>query len=224
MSRASADGCQHTGIIDPMSGSTRDADPKPRFFSSVEAMRAWLEKNHARATALWVGYYKKGATKRGVTYPESVDAALCYGWIDGVRHSIDSERYMNRFTPRKKNSNWSAVNLRRIEELTRLGLMRPPGIAAYEARDPARTQQYAFEQREEAALAPPELRQFKANRAAWKFFQSMAPWYRRTALHWVVSVKRPETRARRLATLIEDCAAGRTIKPLTRPEKRGAAP
>jgi len=190
---------------------------KPTFFATPAELRAWLDEHHETTTELWVGFHKKGSGKPSITWPEAVDEALCYGWIDGVRKSIDSESYTIRFTPRRKRSNWSAVNVARVTELTRLGLMRPAGLKAFEERAPERTGIYAYEQRHLAELGDEYERAFRANERAWAFFQAQPPGYRKTATWWVVSAKKEETRRRRLATLIEDSAQRRTIRPLTRP-------
>lgn len=196
---------------------------KPTFFATPARFRAWLEKHHATRTELLVGFHKKGSGRPSITWPESVDEALCAGWIDGVRRRIDDESYTIRFTPRRPRSLWSAVNIARAEELSRLGRMLPAGLAAFEARLEARSQVYAYEQKENAALAPEQERQLRANRAAWAFFTAQAPGYRRVASWWVLSAKREETRQRRLATLIADSAAGRPIKAMARPEKARSA-
>jgi len=197
---------------------------EPMFFATPEAFRAWLEEHHASATELLVGFHKKGSGRPSITWPEAVDQALCFGWIDGVRRSIDDDSYSIRFTPRKPSSAWSAVNVARVEELTRQGLMRPAGVEAFARRSPERTGTYSYEQRAAAALDPEHERRFRAEAAAWAFFQAQPPWYRRAATWWVVSAKREETRERRLAQLIADSAAGRPIGPLTRPESRRTSP
>jgi uncharacterized protein YdeI (YjbR/CyaY-like superfamily) len=186
---------------------------KPTYFATAAAFRAWLEANQASSTELLVGFYKKGSGKPSITWPESVDEALCFGWIDGVRRSVDDERYTIRFTPRKARSTWSAVNIKRVDELTKLGRMRPAGLAAFERREAARSQIYAYEQRSEAALDDDAERAFRANAKAWTFFEAQPPWYRRTAIYWVMTAKQEPTRRRRLATLIEDSAHGRRIGP-----------
>lgn len=190
---------------------------KPRFFATPGKWRGWLAKHHGTATELWVGFHKKGSGRPSITWPEAVDEALCFGWIDGVRKSLDETRYVIRFTPRRRGSVWSSVNLGRVKELTRLGLMRPAGLEAHEARDGAKSGLYSFEQRKQVTLPEKFERKLKRNREAWRFFQVQPPWYRRTAAWWIISAKKEETKERRLATLIEDCARGRTIKPLTRP-------
>jgi uncharacterized protein YdeI (YjbR/CyaY-like superfamily) len=190
---------------------------QPTFFATPRKWRAWLAKHHATAPELWVVLHKKGSGRASITWPEAVDQALCFGWIDGVRKSLDETCYMNRFTPRRRGSVWSSVNLGRVEELLRLGLMEPAGLAAYEARKADRSGLYSYEQRETAKLPAPLERRLKQNGNAWQFFQEQAPWYRRAATWWVISARKEETRQRRLATLIEDSARARRIKPLTRP-------
>ena len=192
----------------------------PIFFSSQEEFRAWLEANHDRASELLVGYYKKGTGRPSMTWEESVDQALCFGWIDGVRRRIDDDSYSIRFTPRNARSTWSAVNLRRVPELVALGWMRPAGLAAYERRLAERSSIYAYEQRQEATLGEEFEHQFKANEAAWAFFQAQPAGYRQTAIWWVVSAKRDETKHKRLAQLIVDSAAGRRLEQFTRYAKR----
>ncbi len=186
---------------------------KPKFFRTRAEFAAWLERNHDSAEELWVGYYKKGARRTGISYPDSVDEALRFGWIDGVRKGIDDERYMNRFTPRRPNSNWSLRNINRVRELIDEGVMHPAGLEAFEARDdPAAV--YSYEQRHRAKLEPDYEREFRRKRKAWTFFESCPPSYRKAAVHWVMDAKREETRRRRLARLIEDSAAGRKVPPL----------
>ena len=176
-----------------------------------------MERHHASEKELWVGFYKKGSGKPSITWPESVDEALCFGWIDGIRTSLDADSYVIRFTPRKRGSHWSDVNTRRVGELTTTKRMHPAGLEAFKHRDPKKSGVYSFEQRHKAKLRPEEIRAFKANKKAWKHFQSIAPGYRRLATFRVVTAKREETRARRLATLIADCEAGRRIGVLRRP-------
>jgi uncharacterized protein YdeI (YjbR/CyaY-like superfamily) len=193
---------------------------KPAYFATPKQFRAWLDKNHASKTELVVGFYKKGSGKPSMTWPEAVDEALCFGWIDGVRHSIDDERYTNRFTPRKPRSNWSAINIKRAKELIEEGRMRPAGRKAFDARDEARSALYSYEQRNAAKFAPADERRFRADKDAWAFFQARAPSYRKAAIWWVTSAKRPETRNKRLDQLIADSRRGRTVAPLTPPAKR----
>ena len=191
----------------------------PRFFRSPAEFRNWLEKNHDRESELLVGFYKKSSGKRGITYEEAVDEALCFGWIDGVRRSVDNERSTIRFTPRRQRSNWSLKNIRRVNELTKLGRMAPPGIAAFERRDPSEAGTYSFEQANPRFDQGLE-RRFRRNRGAWKFWEAQPPGYRKAATWWVVSAKREETRLRRLQTLIEDSANGRRLAQVTSPTRR----
>jgi uncharacterized protein YdeI (YjbR/CyaY-like superfamily) len=188
---------------------------EPTFFATPAEFRAWLEEHHGSATELLVGFHKKGSGRPSITWPESVDQALCFGWIDGVRRSLGDEAYTIRFTPRKARSNWSAVNVARMNELIGEGLVRPAGLAAFERRSDDRTAIYAYEQRKSARLPPEYEQRLRADAAAAEFFDAQPPWYRRTAAHWVISAKREATRERRLAQLIEDSASGRRIGPLT---------
>ena len=192
---------------------------KPRFFRNATAFRAWLEKHHASETELWLGFYKAATGKGGISYKESVDEALCFGWIDGVRKSLDAESYVQRFTPRTAKSYWSAVNTKRAHELIAAGRMHPAGRAAFDRRDAAATARYSFE-RDAAELSPADLTRFKQNPKAWAYFESEARWYRHVAVYWVVSAKREETRERRLAALIADSAQGRRISAVPAPAKR----
>jgi uncharacterized protein YdeI (YjbR/CyaY-like superfamily) len=190
---------------------------EPIFFAAPTEFRAWLERHHADESELLVGFHRKGSGKPSITWPEAVDQALCFGWIDGVRRRIDDERYSIRFTPRKPRSTWSAVNIERARELRAQGLMRRPGLRAFEARSDDRSAIYGYEQRKAARLGPANERRFRADRAAWAFFQAQPPSYRRTATWWVISAKKEETRQRRLDRLIDDSARGRWVPPLTRP-------
>jgi len=190
---------------------------EPRFFATAAEFRAWLAAHHADEPELLVGFYKKGSGRPSMTWPESVDEALCFGWIDGIRRRIDDERYSIRFTPRRPRSIWSAVNIRRAGELIAEGRMTPAGLGAFEDRDEERSAIYSYEQRRQAALEPEQERRFRADEAAWQWFQSRPPSWRRAAIYWVTSAKRPETRERRLAALIEAAAAGRMPKALTPP-------
>ena len=185
------------------------------FFPSAEAFGDWLRAHHDTATELLVGYWKISAGKPTMTWSASVDEALCYGWIDGIRRSVDAERYTIRFTPRKRGSTWSAVNVKKVQALLAAGRMAPAGLAAWQARDERRTAIYSYE-RATAALSPDEVRAFTARKEAWRWFETQPAGYRRLVTHWVTSAKRPETRARRLATLIADAAEGRRIAPLRR--------
>lgn len=194
---------------------------KPKYFATPAAWRAWLEEHHASEAELLVGFYKRGSGRPSITWPESVDQALCFGWIDGVRRSIDESRYTIRFTPRKPRSTWSNVNIKRVGELETSGLVHAAGHAAFAARDAKRSGVYAYEARRLAAFDAQAERRFKANAAAWSFFSEQAPWYRRTATFWVVSAKRAATRAARLETLITHSAAGRRLPSLDRTRAAG---
>jgi uncharacterized protein YdeI (YjbR/CyaY-like superfamily) len=196
---------------------------KPRFFASPEKLRAWLAEHHDTSDELLVGFHKKATGKPSVTWKESVDEALCFGWIDGVRRTIDADRYTIRFTPRRARSIWSQINIARAKELIADGRMRPAGLRAFEGRDEARTRQYSFEQ-DKADFTRAQEREFRANKEAWAFFQSQPPSYRKPATWWVISAKKDDTKARRLATLIDDSANGRRIKHLIRPGTKPASP
>ncbi|MFN2520708.1 MAG: YdeI family protein [Candidatus Limnocylindria bacterium] len=185
-----------------------------RFFRSGTELRRWLEKNHDREPELILGLYRKGSGKKSVTYQEALDEALCFGWIDGITHGVDDQRYMIRFTPRRPKSNWSRVNIKRVGELTALGRMAPAGLKTFEARDPARESGYSYEATLGGLDAPYE-KLFRANRRGWAFFEVQPPGYRRVASWWVMSAKRQETRSRRLATLIDDSANGRRSPQVT---------
>jgi len=189
-----------------------------KIFNSSAEFRKWLEENHDRATELWLGFYNKRSGKQSLTYRGALDEALCFGWIDGVRKSINETTYTQRFTPRQAKSYWSAVNIRRLDELAKLGRVAPAGVKAFERR-PSDSGKYSFESRQRK-LPPAYERQFKAHRAAWQFFRAQAPWYQRTTSFWVVSARREETRQRRLATLIDDSEKGRRLRLLTPKAKR----
>jgi uncharacterized protein YdeI (YjbR/CyaY-like superfamily) len=193
-------------------------DMEPVFFASSEQFRAWFEEHGGQAVELLVGFYKKDSGIPSITWPQAVDAALCFGWIDGVRKRIDDNRYTIRFTPRKPSSIWSAINIRKIQELTAKGLIRPAGVEAFQKRREAKSVIYAYEQKDAMEFGAPLEKEFRANRKAWKFFLAQPVWYRRTATWWVISAKKDETRQKRLATLMEDSEQGRTIRRLTRPK------
>ncbi|MBA2277065.1 MAG: YdeI/OmpD-associated family protein [Chloroflexia bacterium] len=178
------------------------------FFETQGNWRQWLTDHHATTRELWVGFYKKGSGIPSITWPESVDEALCFGWIDGVRKRIDETRYRIRFTPRKPGSTWSSVNVKRVGELTEAGLMCPAGVTAFAARDLAKSGTYAYENAP-AALNDEFERRFRANESAWRFFQAQAPSYQRTCIWWVMSAKQEKTRQTRLSTLIDDSEHGR---------------
>jgi len=185
----------------------------PIFFENQEDFRKWLEKNHDTEKELFVGYYKIGSEKHNMTWSQSVDQAICFGWIDGIRKSIDKESYFIRFTPRKPKSIWSAVNINKFNELSKAGLMKPAGIAAFKLCEESNSKIYSYEN-EEIKL-PEEFDQvIKANGQAWSYFQSLPPSYRKASTKWVMSAKQEVTRIKRLDELIRDCEAGRKIKAL----------
>ena len=188
------------------------------FFDSPADLRAWFEQHHATSGELWIGFYRKDSGRAGVTYAEALDQALCFGWIDGVRRRVDELSYTNRFTPRKRGSSWSLVNIKRVGELSELGLMHPAGLAAFGERDEEKSKQYSYEQRGHKLDAALE-EIFRRNERAWSFFEAQSPWYRRTTSWWVVSAKKEETRLKRLATLIEDSENGRRLAMFSRPAK-----
>ncbi|CAN5890186.1 YdeI/OmpD-associated family protein [soil metagenome] len=174
-----------------------------KYFKSAAECRQWLERNHDKTTEQWFGFYKKKSGKRGITYQEALDEALCFGWIDGLKKSVDEYRYTFRFTPRKPKSIWSLVNTKRAEELRKLGRMKPAGLKALAARNPEKSGIYSFENASRELSASCE-KEFKAHKEAWGFFQAQPPGYRRTASFWVMSAKKEETRLRRLARLISE--------------------
>lgn len=191
---------------------------KPRFFASASAFGAWLAEHHTESE-LWIGLYKKHVAHRGMTYLEAVEEALCWGWIDGQVRRVDDDRLAQRFTPRNAKSIWSLVNVGKVKALIAAGRMQPPGLKAFEARDPARTGIYSFEV-ERAAFSPAQTKTFRRSAAGWKWFLAQAESYQRVATFWVVSAKREETRARRLTQLIEHSAAARKLRQFTPLEKR----
>ncbi|HSV10560.1 MAG TPA: YdeI/OmpD-associated family protein [Hanamia sp.] len=186
----------------------------PLFFSTQSSFRKWLEKNHGKAKELLVGFYKVNSGKESMSWSQSVDEAICFGWIDGVRKSIDSESYSIRFTPRKPGSIWSAINIQKVENLSKQGFMHPSGLAAFEKRKEHKSRIYSYEKPPEN-LSKDFLKKFQSNKKAWKYFQSMAPSYQRTAIHWVMNAKQENTRIKRVAELINDSEAGRKIKILS---------
>jgi len=187
---------------------------KTIFFKKPSDFYDWLEKNHDKETELLVGFYKVGTKKPSMTWSESVDQALCFGWIDGVRKSGDAESYTLRFTPRRKDSIWSGVNIKKVEALTKAGLMKPAGMAAFEKRKESKSRIYAFEQ-EKMELSEAFEKQFKANKKAWDFFHSQAPSYIKTALHVVMSPKNESTRKKWLDQLISDSEQGKRLDRLS---------
>jgi uncharacterized protein YdeI (YjbR/CyaY-like superfamily) len=190
---------------------------EPTFFATPEDFRGWLQAHHETESELLVGFYKKGSGKPSITWPESVDEALCYGWIDGIRRSAGEDAYTIRFTPRKKKSTWSAVNIDRVAELTETGRMRPAGLKAFEAREEGNSRIYAYENRDKITLDPALEERFRANEKAWSFFHAQPPGYRKTITFWVMSAKQDATRQRRLEQLITDSAAGNRIGQFVSP-------
>ena len=188
------------------------------FFQSPSEFRTWLEEHHNSSSELWVGFHKKSSGKPSITWPEAVDEALCFGWIDGVRKSIDESSYTIRFTPRKPRSNWSSVNIQRVGELTELGRMQPAGLKAFHERDEEKSKQYSYE-RATRKLDGIYEEQFRANTKAWEFFQAQPPSYQKVASWWVISARKEETRLKRLATLIADSEKGQKLAMFTYPSK-----
>jgi len=190
--------------------------PTPRdvqFFATSGALRDWFDANHATAAELWLGYHRKASGIPSVDWPTAVDEALCVGWIDGVRYRLDDSTHAQRFTPRRRGSTWSAVNVAKVAALTAEGRMRPAGLTAFEARVPEKTAIYSYE-REAAVFTDVELATLQASPAAWADWASRPPSYRKTVTHWVTSAKQPATRERRLAALLEESAAGRPVGPM----------
>ena len=190
------------------------------FFDSPEALYSWLAEHHDTATEVFVGYYKKATGKQTMSWSEAVDQALCFGWIDSVMRSLDSERHMQRFTPRKSGSNWSKVNVEKVAKLEAAGLMTDAGRRAFEARTDAKTGVYSFEADRPEELPPEFDEKLATNERAHEYFTNRAPSYRRTAIHWVVSAKREETRLRRLRQLIESSAKGEDLPQFRWSKKR----
>ena len=181
---------------------------KPLFFATPAALRAWFKKHHQTADELIVGFYKKGSAKPSVTWSESVDEALCFGWIDGVRRKVDDDSYSNRFTPRRRGSNWSAINIDKVAALTKLKRMQPAGLAAFANRTEAKSRIYTYEQRVAAVFEPAFEKQFKSRKKAWAFFHAQPPYYRRLMTRWVGGARQAATRQRRLDKLIAACESG----------------
>ena len=183
---------------------------KPKFFRTPADFRTWLEKNHATATELWVGFYKKDSGEPSITWSESVDQALCFGWIDGIRKRVDEISYQIRFTPRRRGSIWSAINIKRAKELVRQKQMRPTGLKAFAARIENKSGIYSYEQRS-TELSEPYAKLLKKNKAAWNFFEKQPPSYRKMIGWWIISAKKEETRMARLAKLISESAKGKRL-------------
>lgn len=178
------------------------------YFASPAEFRSWLEEHHQTRKELWVGYYKVGTGKPSMTWSDSVDEALCFGWIDGIRKTVDADSYTNRFTPRRPNSNWSAVNIAKVAELTKQGRMMPAGLAIFEKRSEARSSVYTYENKE-VELSPVLSDQFKEQISAWNTFQTFSPSSRKIYIRWIMSAKQEATQLKRLAELIQDCENGR---------------
>ncbi|MDQ3856517.1 MAG: YdeI/OmpD-associated family protein [Chloroflexota bacterium] len=192
----------------------------PAFFAAPAEFREWLEQPHDSGRELWVGFYKRASGGPSITWPEAVDEALCFGWIDGLRKGLDDVSYMIRFTPRKPRSTWSAVNVQRAEELIVLGRMRPAGLRAFGARTEDGSRRYSYEQAQDAELPNDYAARFQEEASVWSYFQAQPGWYRKAAIWWVASAKREKTRDERLAKLIENSRQGRTVPPLTRRPRR----
>lgn len=184
---------------------------EPKFFKTAEAFRRWLARYAAERDELIVGFMKRATGQPSMTWPQSVDEALCVGWIDGIRKRIDDERYLIRFTPRRKGSHWSAINIRRVGELQAAGRMLPAGLAAFAQRTEAKSAKASYEQPVMPELEPAQLKTFKRDKAAWKFYEAQPPGYRRMVNWWVISARQEATRTKRLSTLIAACAEGRRL-------------
>lgn len=198
------------------------AMPTPQnvqFFETPAELRAWFEANHETAAELWVGYHRKRSGRPSVAWQDVVDQELCFGWIDSVRYSLGDDRSAQRITPRRKRSVWSAINIKRFQELEQMGLVHESGRAAFAARDEQRSRIYAYENR---SLGLDEARQaeFRSHKRAWNFFETQAPWYRRTAAYWVMSAKREDTKDSRLKTLIAHSQKGERLPALSRPSRQ----
>ena len=189
---------------------------KPTFFATQAAFRKWLDRNHEREQELLVGFHKKASGKPTITWQEAIEEALCFGWIDGVRRSLDDESYSVRFTPRKPRSTWSAINIAKAKELIAAGRMTPAGARAFETGANERAAISSYERRHASSLSAAQEREFRRTRSAWDWFQAQPPSYRKAAVYWVVSAQKDETKQRRLARLITDSAAGRRVPPLAR--------
>jgi len=190
-----------------------------KYFKTQNDFRKWFEKNHKKAGELWVGYYKKSTGKPSIDWPHSVDEALCFGWIDGIRKSIDESSYKIRFTPRKPGSHWSAVNIKKIEELKKQGFVKPEGLKAFNMRKEEKSAMASYENKDRSFDEQYES-MIKKNKKAWEYFKSQPLWYQRTAGWWIMSAKKEETRLKRLAILIDDSQNKKTIAPLKKPGKQ----
>ena len=189
---------------------------EPVFFTTPGELRAWFERHHAEAPELLVGYWKKHTGRTGISHTDAIEQALCFGWIDSIARRIDDDCYQVRFTPRRKGSVWSAINVAAVARLTEQGLMHPAGLRAFETRKPDRVAVYSYEQPADAELDEAQAARLRGDEPAWAWFSAQPPAYRRAAVHWVVSAKRAETKERRLQQLIDDSAHGRRVPPLVR--------
>ena len=187
---------------------------KPLFFENAKNFRKWLEANGEMKTELIVGYYKVSTGRPSMSWSESVDQALCFGWIDGIRRSVDDESYCIRFTHRKPNSNWSAVNIKKVEELIASGQMTPAGLKLFEQRKESKSEVYSYENRI-ANFAPEIEARFRQNEKAWEFFMKQAPSYRKTVIYWVMSSKQEATFEKRFTLLVSDCDEGKRLDLFT---------
>lgn len=199
------------------------APPKPTFFKSGAEFGAWLDEHGETAPELFLGFYKTKSAKKGITYKEAIEEALCAGWVDGIVRTLDADSFMLRFSPRQPKSIWSAVNIARALELQRLGRMKPAGLAAFAKRDEKKARAYSYENRPKQLDAASE-KQLKASPKAWEFFVAQRPSYQRTIAFWIMDAVKPETRAKRLQTLIADCEAGRWIKGFISPAPKQPKP
>jgi uncharacterized protein YdeI (YjbR/CyaY-like superfamily) len=186
------------------------------YFASQAEFHEWLLAHHDEASEVWIGFYKKNSGQSGITYPEALDEALCFGWIDTKVKSVDAQRFAQRWTPRKKNSIWSQVNIKRIAELTELGLMQSAGLKTFAERNPAREKLYSHE-RPVQELDPDNEAEFRGDEAAWAFFEAQAPTYQRVVRHWVMGAKREETRRKRLRDAIDASARGERLRQFVSP-------
>ena len=184
----------------------------PNFFENAKAFRGWLKTHAATQAELIVGFHKVDSGRPSMTWSESVDEALCFGWIDGVRKRIDDESYLIRFTPRKPTSSWSAINIARFERLQAEGRMTLAGRKAFSRRKDEKSGVYSYEQEVVAELSPQEVRAFKRAKSAWEFFEATPPSYRKKVLHWIGTAKKAETRASRFATLVQACSVGKRLR------------
>ena len=191
----------------------------PVFFKSSNELHKWFQRNHYKASDLWIGFYTVKSEKGAATYKEALDEALCFGWIDGIRKNVDKGSYTIRFTPRKKRSIWSNVNTKRMNELIKEGRVQASGMEAFKERIEEKTGVYSFEQNSHKLSSAFE-KKFRSNKKAWKFFTSKAPWYQRTCIHWVMGAKQEATRLKRMETLINDSENEKTLRQLTRTTKK----